>query len=56
MPFVAIWMELEIPILSEVKSEKAKYHEIPLICGTNDLFTKQKQIMDMEIRLVFSKG
>ena len=26
MPFAATWMDLEIIILSEVKSEKDKYH------------------------------
>ena len=34
MPFAAIWMELEILILSEVsQKEKDKYHMISLICG-----------------------
>ena len=34
MPFAAIWMDLEIIILSEVsQKEKDKYHMIPLICG-----------------------
>ena len=32
--FAATWMDLEIVILSEVKSEKNKYHMISLICGT----------------------
>ena len=32
MPFAAAWMDLEIVIQSEVKSEKDKYH-ISLICG-----------------------
>ena len=32
-PFAAIWMELEIIILSEVsQTEKDKYHMILLIC------------------------
>ena len=31
MPFVAIWMPLEIIILSW--KEKDKYHKISLICG-----------------------
>ena len=33
MPFAAIWMDLEIIILSEVsQTEKDKYHMILLIC------------------------
>ena len=33
MPFTAIWMDLEIIILSEVKSDKDKYPMILVICG-----------------------
>ena len=33
MPFSATRMQLEIIILSEVKSEKDEYHVISLICG-----------------------
>ena len=34
MVFSAIWMDLEIIILSEVsQKEKGKYHMISLICG-----------------------
>jgi len=34
MPFAAIWMDLEIIILSEVtQKQKIKYHMISLICG-----------------------
>lgn len=34
MPFAATWMELEIPILSEVsQKEKDKYHTISLTSG-----------------------
>jgi len=34
MQFAAIWMNLEIVILSEVShTEKDKYFMIPLICG-----------------------
>ena len=49
MPFAAIWMDLEIIILSEVsQTEKEKYHVISLICGIkknyiNELIYKQKQ-------------
>ena len=34
MPFAAIWLDLEIIILSEVsQKEKDKYHMILLTCG-----------------------
>ena len=33
MSFAATWLDLEIIILSEVKSEKDKYHTISLIRG-----------------------
>ena len=34
MPFVAIWMDLEMIILSEVsQTEKDKYHMVSLTCG-----------------------
>ena len=34
LPFVAMWMDLEIVILSEVSQiDKDKYHMISLICG-----------------------
>ena len=34
MPFAAIWMDLEIVILSEVnQTEKENYRMISLICG-----------------------
>ena len=34
MPFAAMWMDLEIIILSEVNQTwKDKYHMISLICG-----------------------
>ena len=33
MPYAATWMDLEIIILSEVKSEREKYHMMSLICG-----------------------
>ena len=34
MPFAAIWMDLEIIILSEVsQKEEDKYHMISLTCG-----------------------
>ena len=33
MPYAAIWMDLEIIILSEVsQTEKDKYHTMPLVC------------------------
>ena len=33
MPFAAMWVHLEILILSEVRKRKTKYHMISLICG-----------------------
>ena len=34
MPFAAIWMDLEIVILSEVsQTEEDKYHMVSLMCG-----------------------
>ena len=34
MPFAAIWMDLEIIILSEAsQKERDKYHMLSLICG-----------------------
>ena len=33
MPFVVTWMQLEIIILNEVKSEREKCHMTSLICG-----------------------
>ena len=48
MPFAAIWMDLEIIILSELsQTKKDKYHMISLICevynmAQMNLSTKQK--------------
>ena len=33
MLFAAIWVGLEIAILSASQTERDKYHMIPLICG-----------------------
>ena len=33
VPFSATWMEPDILILSEVKSERDKFHMISFICG-----------------------
>ena len=33
MPFAATWTDIEIAILSDVKSEKDKYHMIALLSG-----------------------
>ena len=59
---MATWIELDIIILSEVsQKEKDPYHMISLICGIKNmaqmiLSTKQKQIMDMESKLVVIGG
>ena len=50
MPFAAIWMDLEIVILSQ--TEKDKYHMISLICGilkngTNELIYKTERESQM---------
>ena len=55
MPFAATWMELETLILSEIrKTPYGSTYMWSLKYGTNDLSTKQKQIMDMEGRLLFA--
>ena len=34
LPFAAIWMDLEIIVLSEIsQTEKDKYYMVSLICG-----------------------
>ena len=49
MPFAATWMDLEIIILSEVKSERERQipHDITYMCNLKiiqmNLHTKQKQ-------------
>ena len=41
MPFAATWMDPEIIILTEIKSDKDKHYMISLVCGilknTNEL-------------------
>ena len=59
MPFAAMWMQLEILLLS--KSEKDKYHMISFTCGISNMTqrnqpTKQKQTQRGENRLVTAKG
>ena len=55
-------MELETLVPSEIsQKQKDREQTISLICGglkyvTNDLSTKQKQIMNMEDSLVFARG
>ena len=62
MPCAVTWMQLEILILSEVsQKEKDKYHTISLTYGIQSmaqmvLSLQQKQIKDMENRLVFARG
>ena len=43
LPFVAMWMELEGIILSEIsQSEKDRYHMFSLICGSRGTEQKTK--------------
>ena len=60
MPFAATWMELQTLILSQVRKRKTDtiwyYLHVESKIWTNDLSTKQKQIMDLEDRLVFARG
>ena len=58
MPFAATWMELELIILSESKSDE--YHVISLPCGilTNHAseLTKQKQTHRLQKHTLVPKG
>ena len=62
MPFAAIWMDLEIIILSEVsQKEKDKYHMISLTCGIKNRTqmnpsTNRNRLTNIENRLVVAKG
>ena len=63
MPFTAIWMDLEIVIVSDVsQTEKDKYHMILLICGilktgTNELIYKTEiELTDVENKLMVTRG
>ena len=63
MPFAAIWMDLEIIILSELsETEKNKYHIISLICGIlkndiNELIYKTEiESQTYKTNLWLSKG
>ena len=42
MPFAATWMDLEIIMLSEVKSDKNKYHMISLIWNLYHIWNLKK--------------
>ena len=59
MPFAAMWMDLEIVLLSEIsQKEKDKYHVRGLKCGIQNstqlnLSTKEKQMQ--QNRLVVGK-
>ena len=62
MPFVVTWMQLEILILSEVKSDRER--QIPCNItyiwnpkySTNKLICKTETDSDIENRLVVAKG
>ena len=63
MPFTAMWMDLEIIILNEVRwTEKDKYHMISLICGIWKKWFKwtylqnRNRLTDFKNKLMFTKG
>ena len=61
IPFAATWLDLEIVILSEIKSKKYKYHMISLICGiwkkdTNELIYKTERDPQTENKFMVAKG
>ena len=60
MPFTVTWMDPEIVILSEVKSEKGKYHDIAytwsLKNDTNKPIYKTERLADTENKLMVTKG
>ena len=62
MPFVAMWMDLETTILSEVsQKEKDKYHIYHLYVVSNiqhkwTYLQNRNRLTDIENRLVVSKG
>ena len=62
MPFATIWVQLEILILSEVKSEEKDKipHDITytwnLNYDTNEPICKTNKLTDIENRLVVAKG
>ena len=62
MLFAVTWMDPEIVILSQVKSEKDKYSMILLIRGhlkndTNDLMYKTEiRVTDVENKFTVTKG
>ena len=62
MPFAAIWMDLEIIILSEVsQTEKDKYYMILLICGSKKQYKltylqNRNRLTDIENKLMVTKG
>ena len=49
MPFAAIWIDLELIILSEVsQTKKDKYYMISLICGGSQVVLVLKNLPSMQ--------
>ena len=61
VPFVEMWMDLEIVIQSEVSQKKKKYHILMHICGIyknsiDDLNCKSERDTDVENKGMDKKG
>ena len=57
MPFVGIWMDLEIIILSEVKSERGQISYVKSkIWYKTTYLQKRNRLTHIESRLVVAKG
>jgi hypothetical protein len=49
LPFAAMWMDLEIIILSEVsQTKKDKYYMISLVCGASQMAPEVKNLPSMQ--------
>ena len=62
MPFAARWMDLKSIILSEVNSDRDKYHMTSFRCGIKKNYTNEqylqnrKRLTDIENKLMVTEG